>query len=175
MVASGRHPPGTDLLKGYAAFHEQMLGSGSSSSSMCTPRFACCTLPMYSSMLWQCAKCSDGVLQARACQGAAGDDKPCACRWGIEHTLDEVMEGPQVIKHMLNDENGLGRAYLGVRYATQVINVFQPMSWWCCVWAWHRRGPAYGCMGWQGVRASLPSLSAQSPCTPSLPRLCRLH
>ena len=27
------------------------------------------------------------------------------------------MEGPQVIKHMLNDENGLGRAYLGVRYA----------------------------------------------------------
>ena len=36
-------------------------------------------------------------------------------RWGVTHTLDEVVECPQVVKHMLNDECGLGQAYLGTR------------------------------------------------------------
>ena len=35
---------------------------------------------------------------------------------GVTHTLDEVIECPQVVKHMLNDENGIGSTYLGSRW-----------------------------------------------------------
>ena len=44
-----------------------------------------------------------------------GSHLRCGVGGASEHTLDEVMEAPQVIKHMLNDEGGLGRTYLGVR------------------------------------------------------------
>ena len=44
----------------------------------------------------------------------------------MTHTLDEVVECPQVVKHMLNDECNLGQTYMGARCAA--VSVPLPQS-----------------------------------------------
>ena len=34
------------------------------------------------------------------------------CRYGVTHTLDQVIDAPNIVKHVLNDESGIAQAYV---------------------------------------------------------------
>ena len=48
------------------------------------------------------------------------------CRWGITHTLDQVFEAEPIIKHVMNDESGITRAFVATACAPALPHAVPP-------------------------------------------------